>query len=102
MGIVAMKVLGGAIFSHNSRNVVPKFDADALKRLTGAAMRWVLRDERICMLNIGISMPIDIDMNVETFKADTTLTDSDRLLLADYCSKAYENPLVKKLPVTAT
>lgn len=100
MGIVAMKVMGGAIFSHNSRNVVPTFDAEALKQLPGAAIRWVLRDERICMLNIGISMPIDIDMNVETFRADTTLTKADHLLLADYSSKAYENPMVKKLPVT--
>ena len=100
MGIVAMKVMGGAIFSHNSKNVVPTFDAEALKRLPGAAIRWALRDERICILNIGISMPIDIDLNVETFKTDTTLTDSDRLLLAEYSSKAYENPLVKKLPVT--
>ena len=100
MGIVAMKVMGGAIFSHNSKNVVPAFEAEALKRLPGAAIRWVLRDERICMLNIGISMPIDIDLNAETFKGNTTLTEADRLLLADYCGKAYENPMVKSLPVT--
>ena len=100
MGIAAMKVMGGAIFTHNAKNVVPTFDAQALKRLPGAAIRWVLRDERICILNIGISMPIDIDLNAETFKSDTTLTEADRLLLAHYSSKAYENEMVKNLPVT--
>ena len=100
MGIAAMKVMGGAIFSHNSKNLVPTFDKEALKRLPGAAIRWVFQDERIRILNIGISMPIDIDLNVETFKADTTLTATDRQLLARYSGKAYENPMVKKLPIT--
>ena len=47
MAIVAMKVMGAGVFSHNSHNLVPGFDAEAIKKLPGAAIRWVLNDERV-------------------------------------------------------
>ena len=90
MAIVAMKVMGAGVFSHNSHNLVPGFDAEAIKKLPGAAIRWVLDDERISMLNIGISVPKDIDDNIEVLSGDRTLTNADRRLLAEFSGKAYE------------
>ncbi len=90
MGIVAMKVMGAGVFSHNSGNVVPEFEKHRLNKLPGAAMRWVLDDERVSMLNIGISIPKDIDDNIAELSKATTLTNEDRSLLAEFSGKAYE------------
>ncbi len=96
MGIVAMKVMGANVFGHNSKNLLPDFDAERRAQLPGAAIRWVLNDERIHILNIGISMPGDIDKNLEIFSGDTALKAEDRMLLADFASKAYEQPLISE------
>ncbi len=90
MGIVSMKVMGAGVFSHNSGNLVPGFDPEGLKRLPGAAIRWVLNDQRVSMLNIGISIPKDIDDNIAVLSGDLTLTNDDRRLLAEFAGKAYE------------
>jgi len=90
MGIVAMKVMGAGVYSHNSGNVAPEFDKDRLKKLPGAAVRWVLDDERVSMLNIGISIPQDIDDNIAILSEDLTLTNADQELLAEFTGKAYE------------
>jgi len=90
MGIVSMKVMGAGIFSHNSGNLVPGYDPEGLKALPGAAIRWVLDDERISMLNIGISIPQDIDDNIAILSGDLRLTHEDRRLLADFSGKAYD------------
>jgi len=90
MGIVAMKVMGAGVFSHNSGNVVPGFDKQGLSKLPGAAIRWVLDDERISMLNIGISIPKDIDDNIALLSGDLPLTNDDRRLLAEFSGRAYE------------
>ncbi len=90
MGIVAMKVMGAGIFSHNSGNLVPDFDKQGLKQLPGAAVRWVLDDERVSMLNIGISIPQDIDDNLSILSGDLSVTNDDRSLLAEFAGKAYE------------
>lgn len=99
MGIVAMKVLGAWIFNHNSKNVVQGYDPEALKKLPGAAIRWVLQDPRICMLNIGVSYPGDMDMNIATITSDTSFTLADRQLLADFSAKAYLEKRVQDMPV---
>ena len=99
MAIVAMKVMGANVLGHNARNVVPGTDTAALQRLPGAAIRWVLRDERISMLNIGVSLPSDIDRNVATLKGDLRLSDEDRLLLADFAGRAYEAPQFNKMRI---
>jgi aryl-alcohol dehydrogenase-like predicted oxidoreductase len=99
MAIVAMKVMGASIFGHNAKNVVPGYDAAAQEKLPGAAIRWVLRDERVSLLNIGVSMPQDIDRNVATLKGDLRLTHEDRLLLADFAGRAYEAEPIKKMRI---
>lgn len=97
MGILAMKVMGASIFGHNAAALVPDFDREAVKKLPPAAIRWVLNDSRIHLLNIGVSVPADLDANIATINADTTLTNDDRMLLAAYAEKAYLQEAVTKL-----
>jgi predicted aldo/keto reductase-like oxidoreductase len=99
MGIVAMKVLGAWVFNHNAKNMVEGYDAAAVDRLPGAAIRWVLRDERVCVLNIGVSWPGDIDKNIAIVTGDTAFTQADRMLLADFSAKAYMHPSIQEMPV---
>jgi len=99
MAIVAMKVMGGSVFNHNAKNLVPDYDKDALEQLPGAAIRWVVRDERISMLNIGVSLPADIDRNVAILGGDLTFTNSDRVLLAEFSRRVYDTQWSKKMPV---
>ena len=99
IGIVAMKVLGAWVFNHNAPNMVEGYDPEAVKRLPGAAIRWVLNDPRICVLNIDVSYPGDADKNIATLKGNLTLTNEDRLLLADFSARAYEHPSIQELPV---
>ncbi|MBX3175972.1 MAG: aldo/keto reductase [Candidatus Hydrogenedentes bacterium] len=97
MGILGMKVMGASIFGHNAAKLVPEFGADAAKKLPPAAIRWVLNDSRIHLLNIGISVPEDLDANIATLTGDTALTNEDRMLLASFAEKAYEQPAVQEL-----
>jgi predicted aldo/keto reductase-like oxidoreductase len=99
MGIVAMKVMGASVFGHNSKNVVANFDGQARSRLPGAAIRWVLQDPRISMLNIGVSMPSDVDANIAVLSGDHHFTDEDRRLLADFSRRAYESREYKSMRV---
>jgi len=92
MGIVAMKVLGASIFSWNAARLAPDFGADRLAALPAAAMRWVLADDRIHVLNIGISSPDDIDRNVEALLKNAALTEQDRVLLATFSAHCYAHP----------
>lgn len=99
MGIVAMKILGAWIFNHNAKNVLPDYDREAVKRLPSAAIRWVLNDPRISVLNIGVSYPGDVAENIRIATGDLTLTNADRELLADFSAKAYLTDRVQQMPV---
>jgi predicted aldo/keto reductase-like oxidoreductase len=99
MAIVAMKVMGASIFGHNAPNLVADYDKAALEELPGAAIRWVLRDERIAMLNIGVSLPSDVDRNVAVLRGKLEFTNRDRLLLADFSRRAYDAEPVKKMRI---
>ncbi len=100
MAIVAMKVMGANMLSHNSQKMVADYDEAQLARLPAAAIRWVLQDPRVAMLNIGVSMPSDVDQNVATVRGDTALTAADRRLLADFATQLYEAKAVKAMKVT--
>jgi predicted aldo/keto reductase-like oxidoreductase len=97
MAIVAMKVMGANILGHNAKNLVPGYDTVALAKLPAAAIRWVLQDERVSVLNIGVSMPSDIDENLATLKGDLRFTSGDRQVLADFAGQAYESTDVKAM-----
>lgn len=100
MGIVAMKVMGANIFSHNAEKLVPDFEPASRAALPPAAIRWVLQDERISLLNIGVSMQSDLDQNLATLRGDLRYTNDDARLLADFSRRAYESALVKEMKVT--
>jgi predicted aldo/keto reductase-like oxidoreductase len=99
MAIVAMKVMGANILGHNSKNLVPDYDPATLERLPGAAIRWVLQDERVSVLNIGVSMPSDVDKNIAVLKGNLKFTNEDRNVLAAYAGKAYEAEAVKTMKI---
>jgi predicted aldo/keto reductase-like oxidoreductase len=100
MAIVAMKIMGANMLSHNSKKMVDDFDAKQRAKLPPAAIRWVLQDPRVSMLNIGVSMPSDIDQNLEVVRGDTALTNDDRKLLADFSARLYGSETVKAMPVS--
>ena len=97
MAIVAMKVMGASIFGHNARNLVPDRDPEALAQLPAAAIRWVLQDPRINMLNIGVSVASDIDRNVEVLCGDLRFTDLDQQKLADHARRCYDHEAIKQM-----
>lgn len=99
MAIVAMKVMGASILGNNAKNLVPDYDPEALKKLPGAAIRWVLQDERVSLLNIGISLPEDIDKNLAILQQDLRFTNEDRRLLADFSQRAYDADSIKSMRI---
>lgn len=99
MGIIAMKVVAGGILGAWSGYIVPGFDKQRLKQLPAAAIRYVLQDERIHLLTIGMRLREEIDANIQTFTGQTNCTDEDRALLADYSVKAYDSDAIKKMKV---
>ena len=97
MAIVVMKVMGLNILGRGGTAVVADYDPDRRKDLPGAAIRWVLQDERVSMLNIGMSLIDDVDDNLAIVTGNMDFTEEDQLLLADYSARAYESEYVKSL-----
>jgi predicted aldo/keto reductase-like oxidoreductase len=100
MAIVAMKVMGANMLNHNSAKMVADFPTMRRAKLPAAAIRWVLQDNRVSMLNIGVSLPSDVDQNIATLRGETRFTPSDARLLADYSARLYEAEPVKAMPVS--
>lgn len=100
MAIVAMKIMGANMLSHNSKNMVAGYDDKRLVELPAAAIRWVLQDPRVSMLNVGVSMESDLDQNLAVVRGDTTFTAADGRLLADFSTRLYEAEAVKAMKVT--
>jgi len=99
MGIAAMKVIGGGVLGAWAPHLVPGFDKKRLAGLPGAAIRWVLQDERIHLLVIGMRLPRELNANLRTLAGDTTYTLQDRALLATFSARAYDSDAVKKMRV---
>jgi len=91
MGIVAMKVLGAGMLGG--------FGNKKLERLPSAAIRYVLQDERVHLLTIGMRYPAELDTNIKTFAGDTTYTNEDRALLASVSAAVLNDENVKKMSV---
>ena len=99
MGIAAMKVIGAGVLGGWAPHIVPGYDRKRIQQMPGAAIRWVVKDERIDLLVIGMRLRKEIDENIEILARDTTYTAADRVLLKDYCDEAYETDAIKKLKV---
>ena len=99
MGIVAMKVIGAGMLGTRAERLVPEFDQQRLKQLPAAAIRHILQDERVHVLNIGMRLKAEVDANLQVLAGPAASTPADRALLADYSAKLYETPAFKKLRV---
>jgi len=91
MGIVAMKVMGAGMLGG--------YGQKHLEKLPGAACRYLLQDQRVHILAIGMRFPAEIDANVKTLAGDTTYTNEDRELLAGFSSALLGDENVKKMSV---
>jgi predicted aldo/keto reductase-like oxidoreductase len=91
MGIVAMKVLAAGMLGG--------FGKKELEKLPGAAIRYLLQDDRVHMLAIGMRFPAEIDKNIKTLTGDTTYTNKDRGLLADVGAAVLSHENVKRMKV---
>ena len=99
LGIVAMKVIGAGMLGAWSGYLVPGFDPQRRKQLPGAAIRHVLQDERIHLLNIGMRLKEEIDANLQVFSGATTYTLEDKALLAEFSAKLYDTDAIKKMRI---
>jgi predicted aldo/keto reductase-like oxidoreductase len=97
MGIVAMKVIGAGMLGAWSGYLVPGFDPQRLKQLPVAAIRHVLQDQRIHLLNIGMRLKEEIDANLKLLAGETAYTLEDRALLAEFSAKLYDTDAIKKM-----
>jgi aryl-alcohol dehydrogenase-like predicted oxidoreductase len=100
MGLVAMKVLGASFLGHRSEEVAPDLTDQERRDLIRAAIRWVLQDERISVLALGITLPSDTDQDAEIFRGDLDLTADDRALLAKFSAQAYGSEIVREMKIT--
>lgn len=91
MGIVAMKVLAAGMLGG--------FGRKDLEGLPGAAIRYVLQDNRVHMLTIGMRYAAEIVANTKTLAGDTTYTDEDRALLAGVSAAVLSDDSVRKMSV---
>jgi predicted aldo/keto reductase-like oxidoreductase len=99
MGIAAMKVVGGGVLGAWSGYIVPGFDKKHLQQLPAAAIHYVLQDERIHLLVIGMRLKEEVDANIKTLSGDVTYTLDDRALLAEFSAKAFDSDAIKKMRV---
>ncbi len=99
MGVVAMKVIGAGMLGAWSGRLVPGFDKERLKQLPASAIRHVLQDQRVHVLNIGMRLKEEIDANLKVLTGDATYTPADRALLAEFSAKLYETDAIKRLKV---
>jgi predicted aldo/keto reductase-like oxidoreductase len=99
MGIVAMKVIGGGWLGRWSGYLVPGFDKQRLAQLPGAAIRHVLQDQRVDLLDIGMSLKEHVDTNIKILSSDGACTPADRVLLEEFSAKLYETDTIKKMRI---
>ena len=78
---------------------MPGFDKQRLKQLPGAAIRHVLQDPRVHLLNIGMRLKEEIDANIHLLKGGIAFTAEDRGLLAEFSARLYDTEAIKKLKV---
>ena len=91
IGIVAMKVLGAGMLGG--------FGRKQWEGLPGAAIRYVLQDDRVHLLTIGMRYPAEIDANIKALTDGTTYTNEDRALLAGASAAVLSDENVKKMSV---
>ena len=79
--------------------LVPGFDKQRLKQLPAAAIRHVLQDQRVHILNIGMRLKEEIDANIKILSGEAAYTPEDRSLLAGFSAKLYDTDEIKKMRI---
>ena len=64
--------------------------------MPGAAIRWVLNDPRVSLLNLGMGHAEEVEKNVAILRGDLAFTREDRAVLADFSDRAYKSERFKK------
>ena len=57
---------------------MPGFDKQRLKQLPAAAIRHILQDERVHVLNIGMRLKVEVDANLKVLAGHAASTPADR------------------------
>jgi len=99
MGIAAMKIIGAGLLGAWSEDTVPGFDKERLEQLPGASIRYVLDDDRVDLLVVGMRLEEEVDANIMTLCGDVTYTVDDRSLLAEYCVKAFDSNAIRQMRI---
>ncbi|MEW6359939.1 MAG: aldo/keto reductase [Planctomycetota bacterium] len=99
MGIVAMKVIGAGALGAWSGYHVPEFDKQRLRQLPAAAIRFVLQDKRIHLLDIGMRRKEEIEANITILSGDAAYTTENGTLLAEFSAKLYETEAYKQMRI---
>jgi hypothetical protein len=68
-------------------------------QLPAAAIQYVLQDQRVQVLNIGMRLKEEIDANINALSADTACTSEDRNLLAEFSAQLYDTEAIRKLRI---
>jgi predicted aldo/keto reductase-like oxidoreductase len=90
MNIIGMKALGAGTLTPKVTSFTVT-DEDMKRQVPGAAIRQAYSDQRFHLYSIGCVQKSDVDANVEIFAGDMDCTDDDRMLLAKWCTKAWES-----------
>ncbi len=90
---------GAGVLGAWSGNVVPGFDKKRLEQLPAAAIRYVLTDNRVDLLVIGMRLEKEVDANIKTLSGDVSYTVDDRALLAEFSAKAFESDAIKAMKI---
>jgi aryl-alcohol dehydrogenase-like predicted oxidoreductase len=98
MNIIGMKAMGGFMYGPLYGLWAPDFDPERAAMLPSAAIRWCFSDPRFHVYIIGAYLPEDIDANVRTVSGDLSLTDDDRMVLADFSTRVWGSETVKLCP----
>lgn len=99
MGVVAMKVMGAGVLGAWSKQIVPEYDKSRLKELPAAAIRYVLQDNRVHLLTIGMRLKEEVDANIRIFAGDPMYTSADQDVLAKFCAEALKSDPIKAMRV---
>jgi predicted aldo/keto reductase-like oxidoreductase len=78
---------------------VPGFDKQRIAQLPGAAIRHVLQDKRVDLLDIGMKVKEEIDANIKIISSGGACTPADRALLSEFSAKLYETDTIKKMRI---
>lgn len=97
MGIAAMKVIGAGLMGGWAPHLVPGTEAKQVQHLPGAAIRWVLDDDRIDLLVIGMRLRSDVDANLRTLSGNTNCSEQDRHALQTFSARAMQSDTIRKM-----